>query len=280
MSSFVKNMVSRIEKRAEPEVHQRPTVAALMQPSVVEYPCNITPSHAAFEGPVVVEAAANGNELLLSVQAPQLTTSAPVNICFVLDVSGSMSLDVEHKGGEGPTLRRIDIAKHSIKAVISSLTARDVVSLVLYSDNARIEIRQVNMTEEAKAEASQKIDMIEPHGGTNMWVGMLMAYEILQESAGTFANQHMLVLTDGANPDIPRLGFVGEMRQFKEQHHEKYPCLVHTFGFAYDLDSKLLVNIANEGQGTAQPNDMYDQSLCQYNNVVFLLHFRHVCFYS
>ena len=77
---------------------------------------------------------------------------------------------------------------------------------------------------------------------------MEKAFEILHANT-THSNKHMFVLTDGSSPDVPLNGYLGSMRLLKHQHEGRYPCAVHAFGFGYDLDSSLLLDIAREGNG-------------------------------
>jgi hypothetical protein len=59
----------------------------------------------------------------------------------------------------------------------------------------------------------------------------------------------MMVLTDGSRPDVPPGGFLKCMHAIKAPLEGRYPCAVHTFGFGYDLDTELLVELAKEGGG-------------------------------
>lgn len=196
----------------------------------------------------------DGRSLMLSVESPLLLQPADVHICIVLDVSGSMSDLCDDSatataGKEQSYLTRLDIAKHAVKTVIACLNETSCFSLVTYSTHAATLLNALPMTDHNKAEAHCIVDRIAAGGSTNMWEGMEAGLEILSASSKSMANQHLMVLTDGDRPDVPPRGFVGSMQRLKEQWEQRYPCLVHTFGFGYQLDSKLLYQIAAEGNG-------------------------------
>jgi hypothetical protein len=160
-----------------------------------------------------------------------------------------MDSRLESKAGESSGLTRIDIAKHALKTVLATMNDNDVCSLVVYSDLARVVFTQCVMTASNKTIAFSQIERLYSMGTTNMWAGMELAFDILQRCANIYPNQHMMVLTDGANPTVPPKGFAGSMAEIKAKNEGNYPCIVHTFGFAYDLDSILLNDIAKEGNG-------------------------------
>jgi len=196
-----------------------------------------------------LSAATRGNNLLVTIQTPTMSDATDTHTCVVLDISGSMSSFLEMSKGERSNLTRLDIAKHAIKTLIVSCTEKDIFTLITYASNAYVVFESLPMTEENKNNALSKVENIRTGGSTNMWSGMEKAFQCLERTAERFHNQHMMVLTDGDRPNIPRGGFIHCMQEIKARREGKYPCIVHTFGFAYELDSPLLVEIAKEGNG-------------------------------
>lgn len=196
-----------------------------------------------------IQYASKDSMLLVNIKVAPSAVQAKSNICFVLDKSGSMGSVISGGGAESTNLTRLDIAKHSIKTVIDTLGEDDVCSLITYSNDSEILFSQVQMTRQAKDKAFTDIDQIVEGGCTNMWAGIENGLKTLQNSRENYYNQHMFVLTDGALPDIPPGGYISCMRNFKDRNGGFYPCFIHTFGFCYDLDSQLLVDISNEGNG-------------------------------
>merc|ERR1719181_1381751 len=58
-----------------------------------------------------------------------------------------------------------------------------------------------------------------------------------------------MLLTDGQPGQRPPDGEVAQLRKYKETNPD-FAFQLHTFGFGYNLDSKLLVDLGIEGQGT------------------------------
>ena len=95
---------------------------------------------------------------------------------------------------------------------------------------------------------------------TNLWDGLKTCLDVLSDrSASTVVfnnvpsnirNSAIYLLTDGVpNVDPPR-GYIPSLQRYKEQHDGKYPGVINTFGFGYNLKSDLLLDLAIEGQGT------------------------------
>jgi hypothetical protein len=59
----------------------------------------------------------------------------------------------------------------------------------------------------------------------------------------------VLILTDGQPNEIPEAGHIQSLRDYKDQFPD-FHLQINTFGFSYALDSKLLLDLAVEGNGT------------------------------
>lgn len=68
----------------------------------------------------------------------------------VLDISGSMSEEAQVKNDQGTKekygLSVLDVLKHAVKTIISSLDDDDKFSLITYSDDARLDFALSKMT--------------------------------------------------------------------------------------------------------------------------------------
>merc|ERR1719464_1020463 len=82
-------------------------------------------------------------------------------------------------------------------------------------------------------------------GGTNIWQALDTALPVLQASAGRPG--HVMLLTDGESRE--REAIIPNLQRYK-QAHEGLPGTISTFGFGYNLDSKLLVEVAEQGTGS------------------------------
>jgi hypothetical protein len=92
---------------------------------------------------VEAESAIVNNNFLINVKisspaAPGVRT--PVSIICVLDISGSMDTEATQGGAvESDGFSRLDLVKHSVNTVISSLSDNDTFGIVTFSDAARVD---------------------------------------------------------------------------------------------------------------------------------------------
>lgn len=134
----------------------------------------------------------NVNFVKVSVVAPEGKAPTPTAVCCVVDVSGSMQTEAAIKGESGQEerygLTQLDVVKHALKTVASSLRPIDQMALVTFSDKARVEFKLMIMTEANKKRALDIIDKLDIEGITNLWAGLLQGLEIMAESANADAN--------------------------------------------------------------------------------------------
>jgi len=69
------------------------------------------------------------------------------------------------------------------------------------------------------------------------------------EEPGVYRKKQILLLTDGMPTISPPRGHDLELRDYYDQY-AGFSCSISTFGFGYELDSKMLIDIAKEGNGT------------------------------
>ena len=115
------------------------------------------------------------------------------------------------------------------------------------------------MNAAGKAAAEAAISRLRPNGQTNIYGGLIAALDALtagaQSAATAGRQQTVLLLTDG-QPNVPPPGaktasveaHVHALKQYA-QRKDSMPT-IRTFGFGYDLDSELLLQIARIGGGT------------------------------
>jgi Ca-activated chloride channel family protein len=109
--------------------------------------------------------------------------AVPLNFCLVLDRSGSM---------QGAKLESM---KAATRRVIETLTAQDVVSIVIFDDTVQTLVPATPAADTAALLAA--VDQIVESGGTAMSLGMQAGQAELQKHAGPDRLSHMLLLTDG-----------------------------------------------------------------------------------
>jgi len=123
-------------------------------------------------------------EVLPWVPAP-MVEDRPVNLCLVLDRSGSMA---------GAKLRAM---KTAAKQVVDRLGSLDRLAVVVFDDTSPADLVIPGGPMLDQEEARRKIEAIEERGGTHMATGMRLGLEELLRSHHPQLVSAMLLLTDG-----------------------------------------------------------------------------------
>lgn len=186
----------------------------------------------------------------ISIQPPEgIHNRVPCDICCVVDTSESMNFKVEIQGenkNETSCLTRLDLAKHALKTIIHSLTKNDRLSIVSFSDNAYIAFKLCQMDDDGRLSALDTVQKLIPDAGTCLWDGLRTGLKVLtdgQRKSGS--NAALFLLTDGVPTDKPIGGHSAVLQNYKTETN--FTCSINTFGFGYDLDSKLLEDLAQIG---------------------------------
>jgi len=194
-----------------------------------------------------------GSTVLVSIQAPADQKRTPSNICCVVDTSGSMNTDATLKAeagakSEATGLSVLDITKHSVNTIISSLDAHDRLSIVEFSTNARVVFQSTAMTTDGQAKAKEALEKLRPTGCTNLWDGLVKGLEHAAQHKGH--NDALLLLTDGEPTEHPPGGAQAYAKCLGDLLHKtNHSCPISTFGFGYSLNSLLLNEISTIGNG-------------------------------
>lgn len=109
--------------------------------------------------------------------------SMPLNLCLVLDHSGSMV-------GE-----RLDGLKQGVKLVLGQLTPRDTVSLVIFDDRTKVVIPSQPAFDIDRLKAL--VDGIKDGGGTHLSGGLELGLIEVCKAVGPGVVSRILLLTDG-----------------------------------------------------------------------------------
>eukprot|EP01083_Nonionella_stella_P089413 249474_1 len=187
----------------------------------------------------------------------ELTTPAkkrvPVDICAVLDVSGSTCSSAAVQEDDGSTkkddgLSILDCVKHSVKTVMHCLDKNDRLSIVPFSSDAKIHHALSYMTQQGVQRATAALEQLQPGGQTNLWEGLRMGMNALRTKQEPGRLSVIMLLTDGRPTVSPKKGEIHELQKYLDQYD--FAVQINTFGFGYDLDSELLCNLAVCGNGT------------------------------
>lgn len=149
------------------------------------------------------------------------------DLLVLLDTSGSMS--------GGP----LDKAKQVVALLIDSLTERDRLELIEFSNSPRrYKSEPIIATEKAKAEAIKWVRSRTADGGTEMRQAVLEALQTLRLGA----QRQVVVVTDG---------YVGGEQQILRVLHDKLPasCRLHVLGVGSSVNRSLATALARAGRG-------------------------------
>lgn len=195
----------------------------------------------------------------------------PSDVVMVIDNSGSMgeSSRVEANGEYSP-LNLLDIVKHAVRTVVATLGEHDRLSIVQFSNDARIVCDLTYMTNDEKTRILALVDRMEPDEATNLWDGLRTGISILNNANRSMPqhngrgdivlttppskkrNSAVMLLTDGQpTSDLtPREGIIEAMKNYITYVcNGQCPGIISTFGFSYGCEYDLMRDIAFEGGG-------------------------------
>ena len=109
--------------------------------------------------------------------------SPPLNICLAIDRSTSM------KG------LNLDIVKATAIQLLRRFRSQDIFSIVAFSDRAEILIPSSRIGDLSKLEA--RIQMLQTSGGTEIYNGLVAAYNEVKRAYNPAYINHIILLTDG-----------------------------------------------------------------------------------
>jgi hypothetical protein len=200
----------------------------------------------------------------LKFKSPNNFTYSRVATTFIaiLDTSGSMGESCS-TGGEADGFTRLNLLQHSMGTLIEMLNKDDELVMIQFNSTAnyifRDKINQFN-----KPMARSAIDVLTPGGGTYIWNGLKLAYDAAVISSNT--NIHIMLLTDGQSSDDP----FAELKRYMSSNPSRISLKsikLTTFGFSYDINSKILFDIAeytNAGFNFIPDASMVGTTFCNY----------------
>lgn len=168
--------------------------------------------------------------------APPRDGRTPMNICFVLDRSGSM-------GGE-----KIVLVRQAVRQALAMLRPEDRFSLVVYDDHIDVIVSSTLASAEARRNAENQLAGIDARGSTDLGGGWLTGCEQVAMHLGAESSGRCLLLTDGlANHGITDHS---ELNRHAAELRKRR-VVTSTFGVGSDFDERLLQQMAASGGGNS-----------------------------
>jgi Ca-activated chloride channel family protein len=184
--------------------------------------------------------------LLIDIGAGATTEEAPasrpLNLCMVLDHSGSMG---------GPKLQHL---KEAVSRVIDELTPQDTLAIVVFDEHAKVIVAAAPVGDKEAAKAA--VAGLREAGGTQMSSGLKAGLEEVRRAAQPGTISRILLLTDGQT-----WGDAAECEGLAaEAGQVGIPISAFGVGADEDWSVGLLDSIAQKSNGQAdyiaQPADM------------------------
>lgn len=109
---------------------------------------------------------------------------------------------------ESDGLSILDVLKHAIRTTAVSLTEKDRLGLVSFSDISSIEFELQYMTKDNQNKVIKCLDNIYAEGQTNLWSGIQKGLDVLRNGyLDGSRNASLILLTDGEPNIFPPSGF-------------------------------------------------------------------------
>jgi Ca-activated chloride channel homolog len=186
--------------------------------------------------------------ITISVDASTNISNTPLNLCLVLDHSGSM-------GGEP-----LDTVKKAAKDLIDQLADTDYISVVGFDHKSKVVVENQTLTNPEAIKA--KIQSLRAAGGTNIDEGIKLALQELSKAKKNTISQ-AFVLTDGENEH----GNNDRCLQFSQLAAE-YGMTLHTLGFGDFWNQDVLEKIADAGGGAMAYIQNPDQATDEFQRLL------------
>tara|TARA_B100000214_G_C23971780_1_gene630537 strand:- start:96 stop:2414 length:2319 start_codon:yes stop_codon:yes gene_type:complete len=193
----------------------------------------------------------NDNKLFINIQVPHVEVRPPIDIVLCIDVSYSMfneaTLKGEHNESMGHGISVLSLTVTAAKTILNSLNDRDNISIVTYSSESRVIVNNIPCTPENKSLIELELSQLKPISNTNMWSGLIQSLDILRKYSPKNKNKGIMLLTDGIPNVEPPRGHEYMLEKYFREHNFK--CMINCYGFGYNLDSELLLNLSKISGG-------------------------------
>ncbi|MGB2925276.1 MAG: VWA domain-containing protein [Limnothrix sp.] len=190
-------------------------------------------------------------QLSLSITAiadGDLDQALPLNLCLVLDHSGSMS---------GKPLRTV---KEAASQLVDKLRDGDRLSIIAFDHKAKVIVANQDVSNKDKIK--RQISRLEAAGGTSIDDGMKLGLQELTASAGNRAAQ-VFILTDGENEHGDNKRCL-EIARLAAEHG----VTLSTLGFGTNWNQDVLESIADAANGSLAYIETPDQAVEEFERLL------------
>ena len=157
----------------------------------------------------------------------------PVNLCLVIDKSGSMAAS-----------DKMTRVKEAMRRMIRNLQPRDIVSIVTYDNDAAVACPARKVGDGWMLLSA--IERIHPGGSTNLHAGLMLGFREAKKNFSKERTNRVILLTDG----IANTGVVDPARILADSLSRKDDGIdLSTIGVGRELNRELLRKLSSGGRG-------------------------------
>lgn len=183
----------------------------------------------------------------VNIKSVNVQNNAKCIVC-VVDTSGSMNdIAAIPNSTESSNFTRLDLVKHTLNTIVESLNFGDMIGIVTFSNNAKINQELIVVNSTTKQSILDNIKSLRTEGMTNLWEGLRFGMNMLNTVNSADYTSSMMVLTDGESNVNPPRGVAETLQNTLTNNKQKYT--INTFGYSYGVDSLLLEQISRIGSG-------------------------------
>lgn len=191
----------------------------------------------------------------LQVKAPPSELRSPVHLCFVIDTSASMAVD-----------KKLDNVKRSIHFLLDFLGPYDIISIVTFSEVAKVILNKVLITAAEKENIRARISIIGTESNTNLSAGIVQSRECLLIDGDKY-KQGIILLTDGiANLGLTRPADILEI--VTNTIGKFVGTSISCVGYGTDHNVELLQSISTEGGGSYYVVNNLEDVACVFGDIL------------
>lgn len=202
---------------------------------------------------IQLNASINDNKLSINIIPPNAMERNSIDLCLCIDISGSMNSEATQLNTDGVRISHglslLDIARGAAKAAIKSLNNNDRVSIVSYSNVAKLEQDWIHTNDIGKEILFKKLDRLRPHSSTNLCGGILKCFDQYKSKTCSFERiKSAFILTDGIPNIHPPNGYNEIISNWKDKNPNQH-IMIDYFGLGFNLDDLLLKQLSKISNG-------------------------------
>ena len=161
-----------------------------------------------------------------------------MNLCFVIDTSAYMGQN-----------EKLEWVKEAFRAFISQVRDRDIVSVVVFADQAELLVSPTLIQNEADRDRFiDLIDSLDPGGGADMFQGMTLGYnQVAANYQDNYINRVILLSGGRDGSGRGRAEFLNLSQQYNQRGID-----ISTVALGMESDVNLMADIATVSEGASR----------------------------